>query len=345
MKKYYTSDKFKKSVSRRQLRQLKSSRRHAAWLKSKRKGELGRSRNFLSFRKAVETSYEIIVPRNFVLSANVNEVLNFITRVKNISKVHKRIFIKLRDVENITHGTIAMLLSVIGELKELGVYVSGDYPRKKDVRKILEQSGFFNHVNGLIDDENKVTINTILTKGKEVVDSEETAPIVTTAMKTVFGESYRNQPLQGLLVELMANTVNHAFPEMKNRRWWLSVNHDLEKNKVSFAFVDNGAGIIKTLFLKFRQKIEIMFISGNPELLNSAFMGKVGSRTKLGNRGRGLPSIYKKYSKKNIRRLAVITNDVLLDFDENKIVQLTSSFNGTYYYWELDLNCTAWKNY
>ncbi len=344
MKKLYKTAKYKKHLHKRQLDELKKRRKAKDWLRRKGKNEQGKTQSFIKWRKEVQSSFEIEAPRNFSLSQNINEVLSFITQLKDASKRERKIFIKLKDVEIITHGAIAMLLSVIGELDERKIKVSGDYPKVKHVRKVLDQSGFFNHVKGLIEEENKTTVNTILTKGKEVVESEETAPLVTASMKTIHGQPYRNQPLQGLLVELMANTVNHAFPKAKNRRWWLSVNHDELNNKVSFAFVDNGAGIINTLYLKFKQKIEHLFFSDNAELLNSAFIGKIGSRTRLGNRGRGLPSVYNKYSKKHITRLSVITNDVFLSFDDNKRTKLRNNFDGTYYYWEVDINCTSWKN-
>jgi hypothetical protein len=336
--------KYKNYQLSRQRYELKRRLKFKGWRKSQNKDKLGKPQSLVKWQKDVDDSIKITAPIKFSLTENINETLNFVTSIKRLGSKGRKLHIRLAHIETIRQGAIAMLLSVVGELSEKGIRVSGDYPQNKEARKILEQSGFFNYVHGRIDEENKNTVNTILTKGKDVVDAKQSSSIVLDAMKTVWGVAYRNQALQGLLIELMANTVNHAFPDKQHRRWWLSVNHDQSNNKVSFVFVDNGVGIINTLYLKFSKKIKNLFFESDATLLASAFEGKVGSRTQLGNRGRGLPSIYKKQHQGHIRKLKVVTNNVFLDFENNTFKSLKNDFSGTYYYWEIDVNCTVWKN-
>ena len=90
-----------------------------------------------------------------------------------------------------------MILSVIGEYNAKNLFISGDKPKNPIAKRILERSGFFNHVQGFVGDENPKHNNSILTKGKKVVKPDETAPVVNGAMKTVWGKKLRNQKLRG----------------------------------------------------------------------------------------------------------------------------------------------------
>jgi hypothetical protein len=87
-------------------------------------------------------------------------------------------------------------------------------------------------------------------------------------------------------------------------------------------------------------KTVISVFKDNSDVLETAFRNGIKSRTGLSWRGKGLPTIFEMYEDKIIKRLVVITNNVYLDFDNNIKMILPCGFNGTYYYWELDSNCT-----
>jgi anti-sigma regulatory factor (Ser/Thr protein kinase) len=155
-------------------------------------------------------------------------------------------------------------------------------------------------------------------------------------MKTVFGIDKKNQKLQGMLIELMTNSVNHAYiNNNKQKSWYISTRHEIEENKVEFCFVDNGDGIINTINVRLGEKL----YTSNEEIIKKAFDGEYRSRTKLSNRGRGLIVIKNNHNKMTVKSLKVITNNVILDFETGIATRLKTSFSGTFYSWVLDKSC------
>lgn len=328
---------------RAQVRSLKAVRRRKAWLQRKRKSQLGVSKRRRAFYESKKRAFPIKAPKNFSIKRNSHEVFKFIADLKglkdrrNISEV----FIELEHCTYISSGAIALMIAAINELKD--IEVTGSYPKDKGIKTVLEKSGFFNFVMGNVSEENKVSLNTIIQKGVASVDASAVAPLVVKAMNFLRGRPYRNPRIQSLLVELMANTVNHAFLKTKNSKWILSMNCDEENNKVAFTFIDNGQGILHTLNLKFKNLIKSLLLNSNEDILLNAFYGKFGSRTNQRKRGRGLPNIKRCFSENYIKNLVVISNDVYLDFEGNQTKKLKHAFDGTCYYWEVDLTCEQWN--
>lgn len=340
-----TRSKKKLRTSRAQLRELKSRRRRRKWLKAKQRRLQGLTPYQKEYKLARTKAHVAKVPDIFCIQKYPNEVFKFISLLKglkNKSRV-KAVFISMRDCTEISNGVIALVISAIKELKLSDIKVSGNYPIDKATRSTLEKSGFFNFVIGNILEENKTTLNTILQQGTDVVDPVLVAPLVTKAMSVVWGQPFRNPRVQSLLVELMANTVNHAFKSTKKSKWYISMSVDQAKKIVSFTFIDNGQGINATLNLKFSEKIKIFLLNSSEEIVAAAFDGKFGSRTKERKRGRGLPNIKKCFTENYISNLIVITNDVYHSFESGTSRRLSNPFDGTCYYWELDLNCASWK--
>lgn len=247
----------------------------------------------------------------------------------------------MSNVSVIDEGTIALFISIIKELSAKEYRIAGNKPRNKIAKKILEKSGFFDYLIGYIDEENRYTSNTILTEGKSKTEQKETAKIVRKAIKFLTGKEDKNPPIQRLCVELMANAINHGFKDSKNARWYMSYsegNNNSEKI-CKFAFIDNGMGIVETLkmkniFKEIQQYFTSLFV-GEYELLLSAFRGEIGSRTKLDYRGKGLPEIYKAMENNIISNLFILTNEVILDFKNNKFYNIDINHKGSFYYFEL----------
>lgn len=335
--------KYKVFLLKRREKNLSRRKKHIEWRVSKNKSKQGISIKNIRWQKSVDKSVLFIAPKIFSLRDNAEGVLRFISELKKHKNRNQRVFIQLKNVQVILNGSIALLLSVIQDLSRRNIVVIGDSPRRTEPRKAIEKSGFFNYVRSNFDKDKIVSPDTIITKGLDIVQQEATAEAVMTAMKTVSGKKIRNQPIQGMLIELMANSVNHAFPYSKNKNWILAVNHNFSEKVASFCFVDNGAGVIKTLNLNLRQKIR-NFFNGNIDLLETAFEGEIGSRTGLKYRGRGLPSILKKFRQNYFAEFVVITNDVFIDFQNKRKYQLNNAFQGTFYYWELNHNCLYYDN-
>ena len=78
-----------------------------------------------------------------------------------------------------------------------------------------------------------------------------------------------------------------------------------------------------------------MKLPGNPQLLQEIMEGKIGSRTGLSYRGKGLPTLHGLAKSGILRNLVIVTNDVRAFVAEDRYEQLNESFRGTFYSWEL----------
>ena len=305
---------------------------------------------YVRLNRVIKESILIRVPENFSIKDNTTKTIKFINDLKSLHKNRRKIYFSMSKVTNIDEGTIALFVSIIKELSIRKYKICGNKPKDKNAKRILERSGFFEHLNGEIDIENKHSPNTILTEGQSKTNQEVTARIIRNSIKFLTGEENNNQRLQRLFIELMANAINHGFKDSEKARWFLSSSQEISKSEkiCRFAFIDNGQGIIdtlklKSLFQEFLKNIKSFFNKDN-QLLISAFKGEIGSRTKLDYRGKGLPTIYKTMEEKIISNLFVLTNNVILDFKDNKFYDISINHSGTFYYFELSNDNLNKKN-
>jgi len=290
--------------------------------------------NEKKYNNETKKALHIDAPIAFSLQQNTEKMLIFIQRLKRLYSLNTDVYINMKEVQDITCGSIALLLSVLSDFMDKGLTVYGNRPKNKNAKRVLERSGFFNFVRGSISESDKNSKNNIICQGKQSVMQEESAELVKQAMETVTGTSARNQKIQGMLIEMMANSVNHAFKDVINTRWWISASHDEENNKVSFVFIDNGEGIVNTLGENFLKKISYKF-KDNLDLITSAFNRQIKSRTGLNYRGRGLPRIEKGRLNNYFSNFTLITNNVYYTGDIATSRLLDEDFSGTFYYFEL----------
>lgn len=319
----------------RERRALKSKKRRKLYLVWKHNNK-GVSIDEMKLRKSIEKSRHLKLPIVFSLRDNINETLKFINNLKTLNDSDKGIYLNMKSVEKISSGTIALLLSVINDPTFEHITILGSKPKNKSARKVLELSGFYEHTDAVLEYDNESNSNTIIEQGNKVVEPQNSAKIVRSAMKTITGKEQRNKRVQPLFIELMANSINHGFPNNGNKKWILSTSHYKHEKCVSFSFIDNGVGIINTLKLKFEDKIKFNIFKGNDDLLLSAFDGNIGSRTGLPFRGKGLPYILKMQKENYISNLFILTNNVILDFQSNKFYTINESYSGTFYFFEVN---------
>lgn len=280
----------------------------------------------------------LVVPEKFSLISNLDSVLFFAEKCKSIkfSKI-KILELNFSKVNEISDGSMAMILSVIHDLNIAKIKVIGSLPTNTEAKDQFIKSGFLNFFKTNVESKEKHK-NTILVQGRDKIDQISTSEVIEVSMETVFGLKSRNQSLQGILIEMMTNSVNHAFTKTpKNTKWYLSTFHIEEENKVKFCFVDNGDGILNTIKKKPFRAITDIF---DPESeIIKAFDGIYGSSTQLKERGTGLLTIKKCYLANRIAKLKVISNDLFYDFETDKVEKLKTKYSGTFYFWELNLNC------
>jgi anti-anti-sigma regulatory factor/anti-sigma regulatory factor (Ser/Thr protein kinase) len=278
----------------------------------------------------------VSIPATFSVAKDLNKVLSVIYKIKKLaeSKRTKQFDFDMSGVIHIDDAAATVLISLCYDIDRLAKKVRVTWPNDPQTSRSMQQMGFRKFFEGY--SPNKERLNDTLKKGKSTILQRETVPIIHKAMKTVFGEDRRNQSLQGMLIELMTNSVNHAYlNNTKEKSWYISTNHDIKNKTVEFCFVDNGDGIIQTIF---KRSLTNLFLT-NEEVLIQAFEGKFRSRTNLKNRGRGLVLVKNNQEKMTIRQLKVITNNVFLDFDTGVATKLDTPFQGTFYSWILDQTC------
>lgn len=319
----------------RERRAAKSKKRRKLYLVWKHNNK-GVSIDEMKLRKSIDKSKHLKLPTVFSLRDNLNETLKFINHLKTLGDDNKSIYLNMKSVEKISSGTVALLLSVINDPTFEKVTILGSKPKNKVARKTLELSGFYDYTEAVLEYENESNSNTIIEQSNKAVEPQSSAKIIRSAMKTITNQEQRNKKVQGLFIELMANSINHGFPDNGNKKWILSASHFKKEKCVSFAFIDNGVGIINTLSLKFGDKLKFNLFKGTDDLLLSAFNGDIGSRTGLPFRGKGLPYILRMQKENYVSNLFILTNNVILDFKNDKYYTIDVAYSGTFYFFEIN---------
>lgn len=304
-----------------------------------------RSRSETSIYNSIPSVEKIYLPEVFSINDDPNAVISLVSMIKRrVEKTRFKTFeFDFAKVKVVDDGAATILLSVCTDIHIRKFNVRVNLPTEERALKFMTESGFIKYFNFKTSDP--ANPNVTIRKGKARILQKESAAIIHKAMTTVYGTDGRNTRLQGLMIELMTNSVNHAYinkvKSKNNRRYWrertwfISSNHYKDEKKVEFCFVDNGDGIINTISFKFAQK----YLSFNDSLLRRAFEGEFRSRTKLKNRGKGLVVVRDSHNKMTVKGLKVITNGVLLDFETGIATTLKTPFQGTFYSWILDQSC------
>lgn len=291
----------------------------------------------------------LFAPAQFSLLEYPDEVIGFINKIEALcsgrQKV-KSVKFELREITHIDIGAICLLLSKLNELSRKKINNWGTFPKNKECRKFIEESGFLDRMRDLSSgiSFSRSNENLILNRGFNKTDNAATAKEIRKAVCHLTGVMQNYKPIYSIAQEICANSVEHANEKEYKKNWLFTTSY--LPNMVVFTMTDIGEGILKTLRRKFVKQIQESFFYNAVDVLVNAFEKQYESRTKDPNRNKGLPKIYKTASENYIKNLIVVTNNVLLDFDNpHKSKILKNTFKGTFYYWTLNKECIEkWKN-
>lgn len=344
----YLAKKARKALKRRRL--IKRRKKHLRRLLQ------GKPR---SQKKNIESKFRAYVataPENFSLLTNTEETINFLNKIEACFNKSKEVFVKLRDVINVDHSATTVLLSLMYKFKIARITFNGDFPEDEKARQIINDSQFFDKLltplsSGMSEDYTLRKDSQIFARANTVVVSEMGESIMEESSKTIWGERRVCKGLQRTLIELMHNTNNHASENANGQEhWWISVNHDKERQKVDFYFVDYGQGILKSLerksnpkiWSKFLSKVKTMIELGSgPDIIKALLKGEHWTprqRVQPYYRGKGLPSIKDALDRKQISNLHIITNNTYSNVSTAQYRHLSKDFNGTFIHWELGVD-------
>lgn len=227
-------------------------------------------------------------------------------------------------------------------------------PTDKSCNQKLRKFGIFKKVDDTcesIDIEN-IGIHKLT---NTLVANDIAKQVVRSVSRYFYNEDRKLASLYSILIELMANTNNHADSSVKAMYpWWLYVFVDENEKLVKFVFLDLGLGIYESMPVKQHitvQKIPLFHTSpedklsakqkiGNRErqigwIQSKLESGDIKSSTKNPSRGRGMPHILKCAKSGDFRKFNIISNDAYVDVIGRRISAMRENFSGTIYYFEL----------
>ena len=295
----------------------------------------------------------MVIPSNFCLLDNPKECSSFfraLLRKENaymIAGNMLQVDLQMRNITEIDFASVIMLEAICEELSHEGCNVHGNSPQDKDVATFLRQAGFYNKKfdtqgKRIVAPGNSQIIE--IQMGEKKIQIKDLmafdnlmnkASLHLNAGNTVSMDNY-----VAILKEICGNSTEWGNNIRKN--WTIAAKY--EDDEVQFVALDLGQGIIKSLRKRLKERMRDYFNNkSNDEVLKDVFKRYYGSKSRDPNRNQGLPFIRKCFDDKIIKKLSVVTNNVIIDFRDN---QRNSTFDkdnkvfpGTLYSWSVDFDC------
>jgi len=342
MKKKYTTAKYK---SRQKVKQKKGERRK----RNRKPYDPNRHPHNIESKIKADIKEPIMVPKDFRLLEETESCLDFFSKLRNLenlSTIGRKKFVELifKEVEQIDYSSISVLTAIIDDFNFKKIILRTDFPVNQECRDFIIQSGFLDNMydqKGKPFPKSKASDTLFFEKGMQKLSREENIRISKTVKKVmehVTGKAGYCQAMRTILLEICGNSIEWADTE--NKQWLLGVKY--EDQKAIITVTDVGKGILNTLHRKFGQKLSDMAgFKSDDKILEQAFDKKYGSKSKKSNRNKGLPFIKNKFEGGKISELKVITNNVILHFDnqQNSRELNNYSLDGTFYRWVVTTEC------
>lgn len=292
----------------------------------------------------------IKTPEKCCLISTPELCINFFGEVKAIFKNKKNVVFDMSTTTLIDETFVAMLLSHIKEKKITnGISSRILLPEDEALGRKLKRMGIFKKFDNsedqfVLDDSEPVTkvhsLKVANNAAKHFVDA--------TTMY-IYGEKKKVKELYSILIELMANTNNHASQsDTPVYGWWLFAYPYENEKKVKFIFLDLGVGIFESLPVRqFMKSNPLIVLSQRPEVINYArgqeltniysalTSGKIKSSTGLKERGKGIPIINDYSKSSNFGEFISISNDAYIDLKNESVSAMSESLSGTFFFFSL----------
>jgi hypothetical protein len=180
--------------------------------------------------------------------------------------------------------------------------------------------------------------------GKNEVESDRINNSVKKCMKQLLGHEEYYPPVYENMIEICANSVEHANDNDVDKNWLVSISFE-SRDVMRFILTDTGEGILKTLIKKKGDMFyDLINARKDFDVLRRVFEGEYKSRTGEINRHKGLPEVYENYKNGFISNLKILTNGVVYDFDTNDNIKLINEFMGVMITWTVSKkNYEIWR--
>ena len=340
MKKY--SKKHNEWLEKRNKKILKNNSKRSRKKKRKNKYSYDSIEDLYGKKTKIKIIEKLLtVPKYFSIIDNTDETIAYFNKVIHYFKSKNyrtnALFFDVEEVEYITIDAIMYLLAIIYNInnsKNNILRVSGNLPKKDDIKDKFIKSGFLKILRNK--DINILNDNQGILYGNNV-SGDSVGKIMELSKKYLGGEKSINF-LYNIIIELMENTVSHAYIKSYFvNSWYLYAT--CHNNIISITFIDTGLGIPETIYKKLYEKIVDIMNIKNTKYILSALQGEFRTETKQNYRGKGLPEIFEYYKKNKIKNLKIISCYEKIDTDKNDYaLNLNEYLHGTVFYWEIDGN-------
>jgi hypothetical protein len=282
-------------------------------------------------------------PSKIKLIENPDEVLPFFNQAFKYFKKKNNVEFDLSNINHFSPESLAFFTACVADKRFTNNMSSkGNLPKSKILTKLFLESGFFDHVflgNGSIKPKSSENNKLIHNETNNKVETGIASDICSFVMDKI-GFIYEDEmePLYVTLIEAMQNTNNHASANTKDSyNWWLYSFEDRQNDLLHFTFLDIGVGVFNSLSVRnWRTKLmEAAKFTSNLSLVDDLINGKIRSRTKRTDRGKGIPQIYDSSLDPIFEDFYILSNDILMNTKSNKRLLLQEEFHGTMYYWTI----------
>ncbi len=335
LKKIYASSQWKEAMLIRRKCSLKRSRRPRA-------SRPFRTALFIQEYKrlACLKRRELQAPDSFSVLNNPDEFCKFIQDLKHELEEHGKIGVNLEKVSEQTPEALTLFISNLAAPRERLTSSVGSIPKDLLQRQTFLASGICAYLKLNRQVHQQAEAGNILRRKNYRVEPETAAVLKKFAMESLHGADRQHLDLYRILIELMANTHNHAKGSRQQAElWWASASR-ISQNRIGFTFVDNGIGIFASVgeTMNTLRKVARSFgIQDNRDFLKHLLNGELQSSTGMKNRGKGIPRIYELVQKGKVENLTIVTNDVFAKVGADDYRRLSTPFDGTLWYWEVAL--------
>lgn len=323
----------------------RNSRKLALEKREKKKGIRAHSERQEGRKRRHVEYYSALAPREFSVIHNPEGTYEYFLKI--IEEIKQRKFkeifyFDLENVEEISVDAIMYILALMRNIKNkeaLKYTFKGNQPVSDKANRLLMESGFFKYVSSNNPHIQTQGDNLQIVTGRKV-DNDVAGDVCDFINKQCKTPVSFTDTLYEVIIELMTNTVQHAYNEEKLltvSQWYIyagSVEDDIE-----LVFLDTGKGIPQTVNKKAIEKFGEIFATGksDADYVVSALKGEWRSQTGENYRGRGLPCVIEYAQNAEVHSMTVVSGKAMVFVNADSIEQreLEEKLFGTLYYWKI----------
>lgn len=303
--------------------------------------------------KIKESPIYLNVPTNFDVFDNQNEVLKFFEKIKSLLneiKWDERIVFDFSKVEKISIDAIMYMIAFAKKYAKSNISYLLTKPKNKKCNRFFLKCGIGKFLKEKQEEFEEDTAEYYTIIFGNIVDGDKAKSMSDFCHNKISIEPNTYKFIYKIIIELMNNTVQHAYiDESIDDKLWFTFIEDTT-NKIKITFFDMGIGIPSTVkkytYIEGTEKtggdLNALIKRKDSFFIESSLKGDINrSQTEQANRGRGLPEIYGYYKDNYISNLKIASGrGICTFFDSNRLQSINqdcdASLEGTLFYWELD---------